>query len=69
MQTATLSKRKTIFYNDVMEGLRAKPKYLDSKYFYDEAGDKLFQQIMDCDEYYLTNCELEIMQKKICNDN
>ena len=64
MQTATLSKNKTVFYKDVMEGLRATPKYLDSKYFYDECGDKLFQQIMQCDEYYLTDCELEIMQTK-----
>jgi dimethylhistidine N-methyltransferase len=64
MNTATLYKPQTIFYKDVMEGLRSTPKYLDSKYFYDEYGDKLFQQIMQCDEYYLTNCELEIMQKK-----
>ena len=64
MQTSTLFKNETVFYKDVMEGLRAKPKYLDSKYFYDECGDKLFQQIMQCEDYYLTNCELEIMQKK-----
>src|ERR1041385_2634293 len=64
MQTITLIKNKTQFFRDVMEGLSGKPKYLDSKYFYDECGDKLFQQIMQCDEYYLTNCELEIMQKK-----
>ena len=64
MNTSTLFKRKTLFYKDVMEGLHANPKYLDSKYFYDEVGDKLFQQIMQCDEYYLTNCEMEIMQKK-----
>ena len=64
MQTSTLFKNRTLFYKDVMEGLHAKPKYLDSKYFYDEYGDKLFQKIMQCDEYYLTNCELEIMQKK-----
>lgn len=45
-----------------MKGLKASPKYLDSKYFYDTKGDKLFQQIMHCDEYYLTNCEMEILQ-------
>ncbi len=48
------------FLNDVLKGLQSMPKYLQSKYFYDKAGDELFQKIMDCDEYYLTDCELEI---------
>jgi len=50
------------FYQDVINGLRASQKYLQSKYFYDETGDKLFQQIMASPEYYLTRCEMEIMQ-------
>ena len=50
----------TRFAEDVREGLSSKPKYLHSKYFYDEVGDELFQQIMSLDEYYLTDCELEI---------
>ncbi len=29
---------------------------------YDKRGDELFQKIMNCDEYYLTNCELEIFK-------
>ncbi|MEO8412904.1 MAG: L-histidine N(alpha)-methyltransferase [Ginsengibacter sp.] len=48
------------FLKDVLEGLQTKPKYLQSKYFYDKKGDELFEQIMNCDEYYLTNCEMEI---------
>ena len=48
------------FAEDVREGLSSEPKYLHSKYFYDEIGDSLFQQIMCLDEYYLTDCELEI---------
>jgi len=48
------------FLEDVVTGLTASPKYLQSKYFYDAAGDALFQQIMTCQEYYLTNCEKEI---------
>jgi len=52
------------FYNDVLAGLTASPKHLDSKYFYDAAGDKLFQQIMNCAEYYPTNCELEIFTQQ-----
>jgi dimethylhistidine N-methyltransferase len=48
------------FLTDVLKGLQSTPKYLDSKYFYDKKGDKLFQQIMASDEYYLTNAEMEI---------
>ena len=48
------------FLNEVLEGLKAEPKYLLSKYFYDEKGDKLFQKIMECAEYYPTKCESEI---------
>jgi len=48
------------FLQDVLKGLQSSPKYLQSKYFYDKKGDELFQQIMQCEEYYLTNCEMEI---------
>src|SRR3979409_2115666 len=65
MSSTTLKqpgRRSSTFYNDIMDGLRAENKYLSSKYFYDETGDKLFQQIMACPEYYPTRCEMEIMQ-------
>ncbi|MEP2772763.1 MAG: L-histidine N(alpha)-methyltransferase [Fulvivirga sp.] len=52
---------KDQFAQDVIEGLTATPKKLPSKYFYDERGDKLFQQIMNLDEYYLTKSEYEIL--------
>lgn len=58
------------FYYDVVCGLNATPKYLSSMYFYDATGDKLFQDLMNCEEYYPTNCELEIFSKKtaeVCN--
>src|ERR1051326_4111370 len=48
------------FLQDVLKGLTAKEKHLDSKYFYDAAGDELFRQIMACPEYYPTKCEMEI---------
>jgi len=53
-----------IFLKDVLEGLQATPKYLQSKYFYNKKGDELFQKIMNCDDYYLTNCELEIFKNQ-----
>src|ERR1700761_8220686 len=61
--TATLAARRSAnFSKDILDGLRAEHKYLPSKYFYDETGDKLFRQIMACPEYYPTRCEMEIMQ-------
>lgn len=60
-------KRKQVtaqFYRDVAAGLSARPKRLDSKYFYDAAGDRLFQQIMQCPEYYPTRCEMEIITQQ-----
>lgn len=60
--TNLTARRSATFYTDVINGLRAEHKYLSSKYFYDETGDKLFQQIMACPEYYPTRCEMEILQ-------
>ena len=50
------------FAEDTYKGLTSNPKFLYSKYFYDKEGDKLFQQIMDMPEYYLTNCEFNILK-------
>lgn len=42
---------------DVLEGLGANPKSIPSKWFYDERGSKLFEQIMSLPEYYVTRQE------------
>ncbi|MBK0383712.1 L-histidine N(alpha)-methyltransferase [Pedobacter sp. SD-b] len=52
------------FLQEVLDGLNAQPKHLHSKYFYDEIGDRLFQQIMASDEYYPTDCEMEIFKNQ-----
>jgi L-histidine N-alpha-methyltransferase len=49
------------FAQDVRKGLSTYPKYLSSKYFYDKKGDAIFQKIMHMPEYYLTDCEFEIL--------
>lgn len=49
------------FATDVLKGLSHKNKYLSSKYFYDPKGSELFNQITRHRDYYLTNCELEIL--------
>lgn len=48
------------FARDVLDGLSSRPKFLQSKYFYDKKGDKIFQEIMNMKEYYLTNAEYDI---------
>ncbi|MGN6640734.1 MAG: L-histidine N(alpha)-methyltransferase [Mucilaginibacter sp.] len=65
-----INAKKQLFYKDVITGLRSVPKHLSSKYFYDAKGDKIFQEIMNCPEYYPTRCELEIFSQattEICN--
>lgn len=49
------------FSQDTVNGLSADHKYLLPKYFYDDEGSSIFQEIMNMPEYYLTDCELEIL--------
>ncbi len=46
---------------DIRLGLTGKPKELAPKYFYDERGSQLFEQITELDEYYPTRAEREIL--------
>lgn len=46
----------------VSEGLSLPGKKLPSWLFYDQNGDRLFQQIMRMPEYYPTRCEYDILQ-------
>ena len=57
-------KTSTAIAEDAMKGLSSTPKYLPSKYFYDEAGSRIFQDIMHMPEYYLTACEFEIFDQQ-----
>ena len=66
----TTETKLTPFARDVLTGLEKENKSLPSKYFYDEEGDRLFQQIMNMPEYYLTRCEFEILaeqRNEICD--
>lgn len=54
--------KNNTFLHDVQVGLSQSSKYISSHYFYDKAGDELFQQIMEMPEYYLTDAELEIFR-------
>jgi dimethylhistidine N-methyltransferase len=44
-------------------GLALKPKRLPSWLFYDERGSALFEQICEQPEYYLTRCEIALMEE------
>ena len=49
---------------DVVAGLTAVPKELPPKWFYDERGSQLFDEITRLDEYYPTAAEREILRRK-----
>jgi L-histidine Nalpha-methyltransferase len=49
---------------DVRAGLTAVPKTLPPKYFYDERGSALFDDITRLPEYYLTRAETSILNQQ-----
>jgi dimethylhistidine N-methyltransferase len=51
------------FLREVLHGLARSHKELPCKYFYDERGARLFEQICELPEYYLTRCELAILAR------
>jgi L-histidine Nalpha-methyltransferase / hercynylcysteine S-oxide synthase len=48
----------------IMTGLKESPPTLPTLILYDEPGLKLFEKITYLDEYYLTNCEIAILQSR-----
>lgn len=54
-----------IMLEDVVAGLSQDRKTLPSKYFYDERGSKLFDDICELDEYYVTRTESALMQEQV----
>ncbi|HEY1472968.1 MAG TPA: L-histidine N(alpha)-methyltransferase [Pseudolabrys sp.] len=51
------------FETDVLAGLRASPKRLPPKYFYDATGSLLFERITELPEYYPTRTEIRILRE------
>jgi L-histidine N-alpha-methyltransferase len=49
---------------DVRAGLTRPFKELSPRYFYDERGSQLFEEITQLGEYYPTRCEREILEGK-----
>ena len=61
--------------DEILIGLKDNPKYISSKYFYDEKGSKIFDSITKHKDYYLTNKEVEVLNRiknklpKLFNEN
>jgi len=51
--------------SEVLEGLSKDQMELSCKYFYDEKGSALFDEICELEEYYPTRTELQIMKDNI----
>lgn len=51
------------FRDDVVKGLSQHRKRIPCKYFYDERGSRLFDEICELEDYYLTRSELAIMER------
>lgn len=51
------------FLTDVISGLTQQQKSLPCKYFYDDKGAALFEQITRLQEYYVTRTELAILER------
>ncbi|MEN7342936.1 MAG: L-histidine N(alpha)-methyltransferase [Pseudomonadota bacterium] len=49
----------------LLEGLRAPQKLISPKYFYDEHGSQLFENITEQPEYYPTRTELGILRESL----
>jgi dimethylhistidine N-methyltransferase len=50
---------------EIIAGLSQPQKMISPKYFYDERGSALFEQICELPEYYLTRTEIDIMQAQM----
>jgi len=48
---------------EVLAGLKSSPKAISPKYFYDEEGSRLFDQICELPEYYPTRTETSILER------
>ena len=54
-------------FADALNGLRATPKFLASKWFYDATGSALFEQITTLPEYYPTRTEIAILEQNVAS--
>src|SRR6185503_5564242 len=58
-----LEPARSDFLEQAIAGLSSSPRTLPSKFFYDERGSDLFQEICELPEYYVTRTETEILRQ------
>ncbi len=61
----TVRRSRQQMVRDVRQGLTKVPKQLSPKYFYDERGSELFEEITQLPEYYLTRAERSLLERRI----
>jgi len=61
----TVHRSRQQMVRDVREGLTKSPRQLSPKYFYDERGSELFEEITQLPEYYLTRAERMLLEQRI----
>lgn len=64
IRSDTEEEARETFARDVVAGLTASRKTLRPKYFYDEEGSRLFEEITQAPEYYPTRTEIGILEDK-----
>ncbi|MGH7545196.1 MAG: L-histidine N(alpha)-methyltransferase [Gemmatimonadota bacterium] len=62
---AAAARRRERMRADVRDGFAAEPKRLPPKYFYDELGSRLFDEITRLPEYYLTRTERALLETRV----
>ena len=60
-----VSVKQSSMLDEVLAGLQKPQKQLPSKFFYDERGSQLFEQITHLQEYYPTRTEKKILKSNI----
>ncbi|HJP59609.1 MAG TPA: L-histidine N(alpha)-methyltransferase [Gemmatimonadaceae bacterium] len=61
----TVRRSREQMVRDVQQGLTHRQKQLSPKYFYDERGSELFEEITQLPEYYLTRAERSLLEERI----
>ncbi|MBE0644962.1 MAG: L-histidine N(alpha)-methyltransferase [Bacteroidetes bacterium] len=65
IQLTSVENERALLREELIEGLRQPQKKLPSKYFYDEIGSTLFEEICHLREYYPTRTEIGILRDNI----
>jgi dimethylhistidine N-methyltransferase len=63
VRTPRQDRERDELFRSVIAGLTGSPKTLPCKYFYDELGSQLFEEITTLPEYYPTRTEIALLER------